>query len=130
MLRLTHSISSFYSSYSFSSFVSSVSLIHYHENMTKLTAQDVAHIAKLARLNLTPEELEKFSTELTQILTYIEKLSEVETDGVEVTANVTGQSNNFHEDTIKEDGPSREELLSCSPLPIIESQIQTPSAHG
>ena len=98
--------------------------------MPKLTPDQVRHIAKLARLRLTDDEVEKFTTELSSILGYIEQLSEVDTKGVEATENVTGQTNNFREDVIVTNLPSREELLSTSPLPIIDHQIQTPSAHG
>ena len=98
--------------------------------MPKLTPDQVRHIAKLARLRLTDDEVEKFTTELSSILGYIEQLSEVDTKGVEATENVTGQTNNFREDVIVTNLPSREELLSTSPLPIVDHQIQTPSAHG
>ena len=98
--------------------------------MTALTPAQVRHIAKLARLKLSDAEVEKFSKELTSILQYIEKLNEVDTSNVEPTAQVTGLTNVFREDTIVTGGPTREELLGCSPLPIIDDQIQTPSAHG
>ena len=98
--------------------------------MTKLTKDQVRHIAKLARLNLSNEEVEKFTTELTQILDYVEVLQEVDTNDVEPTAQVTGLTNSFRDDEIRNDGPTREELLDCSPLPVVDDQIQTPSAHG
>ena len=97
--------------------------------MPKLTPDQVHHIlAEVIRL--TDDEVEKFTTELSSILGYIEQLSEVDTKGVEATENVTGQTNNFREDVIVTNLPSREELLSTSPLPIVDHQIQTPSAHG
>lgn len=98
--------------------------------MAKLTKEQVRHIAKLARLQLTEAEVEKFTTELSSILGYIEQLSKVDTKGVEATENVTGQTNAFREDVIATDFPTHEELLATSPLPIVDHQIQTPSAHG
>lgn len=98
--------------------------------MTKLTATQVRHIAKLARLELSDAEVEKFTTELTAILTYVEQLQEVDTKGIEPTAQVTGTKNVFREDVITPHIASPEDLLACSGLPIVDHQIQTPSAHG
>ena len=98
--------------------------------MADLSPDDVRHIAKLARLNLSDAEVEKFSKELSSILEYVEKLQEVDTEGVEPTAQVTGLHNSFREDVIQESDTAPEDLLECSPLPIVENQIQTPSAHG
>ena len=44
---------------------------------------DVAYIAKLAKIELTPEETENFSTDLNRILDYVAQLSEWDTEGVE-----------------------------------------------
>jgi len=95
-----------------------------------LSHDDVRHIAKLARLHLSDEEVEKFSRELSSILDYIDQLQEVDTSNVEPTAQVTGQTNSFREDEVKEQQADPEELLATSPLPIVERQIETPSAHG
>ena len=98
--------------------------------MSSLTKDQVRHIAKLARLRLSEEEVEKFSKELTSILGYVDMLQEVDTKGVEPTAQVTGQENSFRSDVIREGGTSSEALLGTSPLPIADHQIVTPSAHG
>lgn len=98
--------------------------------MTSLTTDQVRRIAKLARLRLTDVELEKFPKELTSILQYIDMLKEVNTEGVEPTAQVTGQTNVFREDEIRPNSTSPDALLGCSPLPITDHQIVTPSAHG
>lgn len=98
--------------------------------MTNLSSDDVRHIAKLARLNLKEEELDKFSTELSAILGYINQLSEVDTSNVEVAGQATGITNAFREDVVTNEDLDRDALLACSPLPIVDHQIQTPSAHG
>lgn len=98
--------------------------------MTQLTKDQVRHIAKLARLQLTEIEVEKFAKELTSILQYIDMLQEVDTKNVEPTAQVTGQANVFREDDIRQEGTSPDALLTCSPLPISDHQIVSPSAHG
>ncbi len=60
--------------------------------------QQVRHIAHLARLKLTDDEVAKFSDQLAAILTYIEKLSEVNTDGIEPTAHAVPMQNVFRDD--------------------------------
>ncbi len=98
--------------------------------MPHLTVTQVRHIAKLARLRLSDEEVEKFTKELTSILGYVELLQKVDTDGIEPTANITGQAHVLREDTIGEPLADPNALLATSPLTIVEHQIQTPSAHG
>ena len=97
---------------------------------TQLTAAQVAHIARLARLNLTPTEIEKMAGELTSILKYVDMLGEVSTDGVEPTAQVTGLTNVLRNDVVIQNQAAPDDLLGCSPLPISEHQIQSPHAHG
>ncbi len=58
----------------------------------------VEHIAKLARIELTDKEKEKFSREMGNILGYIDKLNEVDVTGIEPTAQVTGLENVFRRD--------------------------------
>lgn len=63
-----------------------------------LSRAQVEHIAKLARLNLTPDEIEKYTRELTVILTYIDQLQAVNTDGVEPQNQFITAENVFRED--------------------------------
>lgn len=72
---------------------------------------DVAHIAKLANLPLKPEEKEKFEKQLSETLSYVEKLNSINTDGIEPTSQVTGFENVTRED---ETSPSlsQEEALT------------------
>lgn len=98
--------------------------------MSQLSQDQVRHIATLARLRLTDAEVSKYATELTNILNYIDLLKEVDTNGVEPTEQVTGLSNSLREDLIAAPMASRDALLNTSPLPIVDHQIETPSAHG
>ena len=59
---------------------------------------DVPHVAKLANLPLKPEEKDKFEKQLSEILSYVEKLKEVNTKNVEMTSQVTGLENVTRED--------------------------------
>jgi aspartyl-tRNA(Asn)/glutamyl-tRNA(Gln) amidotransferase subunit C len=63
-----------------------------------VSAEDVAHIAKLARLSLNEQEIEMYATQLSGIFSYMSLLDEVDTDGVEQTCQVTGLEDITRED--------------------------------
>ena len=98
--------------------------------MATLTKEQVRHIAKLARLQLSEEEVERFAKELTSILQYVDMLGEVDTKNVQAIAQVTGLENVFRDDVIRTDGAAPDALLETSPLSKTDHQIVTPSAHG
>ncbi|MBP7114391.1 MAG: Asp-tRNA(Asn)/Glu-tRNA(Gln) amidotransferase subunit GatC [Candidatus Peribacteraceae bacterium] len=98
--------------------------------MSALTRDQVLHIATLARLTLTSEEIDKMTKELSSILTYIEVLNEVDTAHTEPTAQVTGLTNALRDDTVISSEAKPDDLLATSPLPITDHQITAPHAHG
>ncbi len=65
-----------------------------------LTKEEVLHIAKLARLELKEEEVEKFRTQLSEILEYVGQLSKVDTKGIEPISQITGLQNVVREDRV------------------------------
>ena len=67
----------------------------------KIDPQQVRKVAKLARLDLTDAEVELFSPQLSAILAYIEKLSELDTENVEPLAHCLPVYNVFREDVPK-----------------------------
>jgi len=68
----------------------------------KLSKEEIQHIANLARLELSDEEIVVYGEQLSNILNYIGQLQEVDTTGVEPTAQVTGLEDVFREDKIVE----------------------------
>ncbi|MEI6288011.1 MAG: Asp-tRNA(Asn)/Glu-tRNA(Gln) amidotransferase subunit GatC [bacterium] len=80
----------------------------------KLSIQEVEHIASLARLELTAQEKEQYSGQLSAILDYVDKMATVDTTGVEETSQVTGLINIEREDQIIESGIA-DELVSVAP---------------
>ena len=80
--------------------------------MAKLTTDEVKHIAKLSRLNLTEEEIKKFQGQLSKIVDYISQLSEVDTSALVPTSQTTGLENVFRLDEIKLSSLNQEEALS------------------
>ncbi|GGA50665.1 Asp-tRNA(Asn)/Glu-tRNA(Gln) amidotransferase subunit GatC [Paenibacillus physcomitrellae] len=71
-----------------------------------IQAKDVQHVAKLARLNLTNEEQEKFTEQLNAILQYAEKLNELDTENVQPTTHVLHLSNVMRDDVVQESLPA------------------------
>ncbi len=64
-----------------------------------LTKEEILHIAKLAKLNLTDDEVEKFRVQLSPVLDYFEKLKEVDTDNIEPTFHpISNLKNRFQEE--------------------------------
>lgn len=90
----------------------------------QLTTDQVRHIAKLARLGVTDDEVKKLSTQLTNILQYVEILSEVDTEHVAPTNQVTGLANVMREDVVIPEWVPRDALLRCSELPVELDQIR------
>ncbi len=66
--------------------------------MPSISKKQVEHIAKLARIELTEEEKEKFTKELSSILGYVEKLGKADTSKAKIIAQITGLENVMRED--------------------------------
>jgi aspartyl-tRNA(Asn)/glutamyl-tRNA(Gln) amidotransferase subunit C len=76
--------------------------------------EQVRKVANLARLELTPEEEEQFTSQLGDILDYFEQLSELDTSNVEPTARAIDVVNVTRQDTLKPFG-DREAILTNAP---------------
>lgn len=79
-----------------------------------ISIEDVKHVAKLARLELTETEIEKFSKQLGDILKYVEQMNEVDTQGVEPMAHPIPVVNVMREDIVKYE-QTKEELMKNAP---------------
>jgi len=66
-----------------------------------ISKKDVQYVADLARIELTEQELNKFSKQLENILEYIDKLKEVDISGVLPTSHVLNIKNVFRDDVVK-----------------------------
>lgn len=76
--------------------------------------EQVHKVAHLARLDLTPEEEEQFTTQLSSILEYFEQLSELDTSAVEPTARAIDVSNVTRHDQLQV-YDNRDMLLESAP---------------
>ena len=79
-----------------------------------VSPEQVRHIAKLARIGMSDDELERLVPELNAIIGWVEQLGEVDTDGVEPLATVIEQKLRLRDDAVT-DGEIRDEVLANAP---------------
>ncbi|HHV46774.1 MAG TPA: Asp-tRNA(Asn)/Glu-tRNA(Gln) amidotransferase subunit GatC [Tissierellia bacterium] len=74
----------------------------------------VKHMAQLCKLEFSDEELDNFTEEFSKIVEYVAQLTEIDTEGVEPTYNISQKIQPLREDVIRE-SLSREEVLKNAP---------------
>ena len=79
-----------------------------------VSSEQVRHIAKLARIAMSDEEIERLVPELNNILGWVEQLGEVDTDGVEPLTAVIEQKLRLRDDKVT-DGDCRDAVLANAP---------------
>ena len=79
-----------------------------------ITIKDVEHVAKLARLELTADENVRYTTQLGDVLKYVDQMNEVDTTGVEPMAHAIDFVNVMRDDAVKYE-VSKEELMKNAP---------------
>jgi len=80
----------------------------------KISKQEVEHVAKLARLELSEQEKEKLTDQLSNILTYVETLNSLDTKGVEPTSHILDLKNVMRDDVAVQ-GLTQEQALANAP---------------
>jgi len=93
--------------------------------MTQISRDDVQRLAQLSSLQLKDAEAEALTVDLQNILGYVEQLSELDTEGVEPTYQVTDLQNVWRADEVDDYGISREALLDLAPE-VAQNQIKVP----
>lgn len=76
---------------------------------------DLDHVAKLAKLQLTPEEKELFGRQMPRILDYVAKLQEVDTSGIDPKAYLTDATNIFRADVPTTQSVNRNAAVAAFP---------------
>lgn len=89
-----------------------------------LNDDQVRHVAKLARIKLTDEEVKKFGKQLSSVLDYVNILAEVDTKDIPETSQVTGLKNVMDKDEVIKSQSTKSELLKCSELPVDSGQVR------
>ena len=81
---------------------------------TRISPEEVAYVARLARLALTPEELERFTEQLGAVLDHAQDVEALDTAGVPPTAHPLPLANVWREDVVVP-GLDRDEVLAQAP---------------
>jgi aspartyl-tRNA(Asn)/glutamyl-tRNA(Gln) amidotransferase subunit C len=90
--------------------------------------EQVLHVAKLARLRLSDAEVERMTGELSNILEHVERMDELDLDGVEPTSHVVELQNVLRDDLPRE-SLSRERALEGAPDPADDGfRVPSPGA--
>lgn len=76
-----------------------------------MNKEDIRHIANIAQIDFTDEELDKFAPSFDENIELVNKIKEIDTDGVEMVFQVNGTENNIREDKTRE-SLSQEEALA------------------
>jgi aspartyl-tRNA(Asn)/glutamyl-tRNA(Gln) amidotransferase subunit C len=90
--------------------------------------EQVLHVARLARLELSEEELDRFSGELSKVLEYVEAIEELDLAEVEPTSHVVDVVNRLRRDEPRPSLP-RDVALASAP-DAAEGGFRVPSAGG
>lgn len=80
-----------------------------------ISKEEVKHVAKLARLELTEEEVNKYSQQLGSILEYVEQMNEIDTNGIEPMPHAIPVYNVMREDVVKYE-QTKEEMMANAPF--------------
>ncbi len=79
-----------------------------------MNKEDIKHIADIAQIDFSDQELESFREKFNENLKLIDKIKDIDTDGIDEVMQINGTENNFREDEIKE-SLSQEEALENAP---------------
>jgi aspartyl-tRNA(Asn)/glutamyl-tRNA(Gln) amidotransferase subunit C len=90
--------------------------------------EHVRHVARLARLELSDDEVERMAGELSTILDHVERMNELDLDGVEPTSHVVPLTNVLRSDEPRPSWP-REQVLAPAPDPE-EGAFRVPSPQA
>lgn len=93
--------------------------------MTQISNDDVRHLAQLSSLQLSDDEVDTLRQDITAILSYVDQLEELDTEGVEPTYQVTELENIWREDEVLPEAVTRQELLSLAPS-VDNNQVKVP----
>ena len=83
--------------------------------MSKISRDDIEKVSKLARIGLNDQETADMAIEVSSILSFVETIQAVNTDGIEPTSQVTGLTDVWREDEIKKSPVSPKEILAEAP---------------
>lgn len=94
--------------------------------MTKVTTDDVQRLARLSNVRIEASEQQELAERIESILSYVEQLSELDTENIEPTYQVTGLKNVWVEDVVDQSEVSRNQLLELAGENNYQQQVKVP----
>ncbi len=87
-----------------------------HDFMTELTEKEVRHVAFLARIGVTDDDVAQYQKDLSGVLAYFEELNAVDTTDVAPIGHITGMTNVFRNDVVQDvDEDTRARIMASMP---------------
>lgn len=93
-----------------------------------VTVNEARHIADLARLKFTDQELEKIAQDMSDVIGYVEELNQIDTDNVEITVNPVYIENRLREDVVE--GEMERDLFLMNVPQKVEGYLKVPRLLG
>ena len=86
-------------------------------NVTRITVKifknDIYHVAELARLTLSGSDIDQYTTQIGDILNYVNMLNQIDTTNIEPTTHALAMTNAFREDIVQDSIPTQDVLLNA-----------------
>ncbi len=83
----------------------------------KISEESLKEVANLSQIKLSEEEISEFTQDLSSILSYFDKLQELDTENVEVIGHITGMTNVYRREDIAKELNDKEEKIMMSNIP-------------
>lgn len=83
--------------------------------MSKISVSEIEKVARLARIELSPEELDTMTIELGSILAFVETLQAIDTSNIAPTSQITGLSDVWRDDEVVESKITAKDLIAGAP---------------
>lgn len=92
-----------------------------------LTREEILHVATLARIGLNEKDVEKYQQDLSAVLDYFNKLSELSVDGVEPIGHITGMQDVTRADAAREFPEAQKQQILADAPEVKDGQIKVKS---
>ncbi|MCL1839777.1 Asp-tRNA(Asn)/Glu-tRNA(Gln) amidotransferase subunit GatC [Candidatus Saccharibacteria bacterium] len=90
-----------------------------------ITREEILHLSKMSSLSFSDAEIEGLEKDLGNILDYVSRLDELDTEGVELTYQVFKMQNVWREDVLEKAEADRDDLLALAPA-VKDHQLKVP----
>ena len=92
-----------------------------------LTREEILHVAGLARIGVNEKDIEKYQKDLSAVLDYFNKLSELDVDGVEPIGHITGMQDAVRSDMVRDFPEALKQIILANAPELKDGQIKVKS---